>query len=82
MAEKIIGESRQRYELKKISIMDMIHIINRHKDTQYKLCQAYLGYKRALLSLMTQTFFDYEKGSSLVDFLPKHNLDPTETAFQ
>jgi outer membrane protein TolC len=48
-----------------LSMQDLLSVLNRHRDTQIKLRDAYLGYRRALLSLMVATFYDYENRTPL-----------------
>jgi len=50
----------------KLSIQDLLQVINRHKDTQFKMLGNYLGFRKALLTLMTETFYDFEKKESIL----------------
>ncbi|MBN2288203.1 MAG: TolC family protein [Candidatus Glassbacteria bacterium] len=50
-----------------ISLQDLLQMVARQKETELNFLDAYLGYRRSLLSLMIQTYYDYENGESLID---------------
>ncbi len=42
-------------------------MIIRQQDTEQNFLDAYLGYRRALLELMRQTYYDYENDITLME---------------
>jgi hypothetical protein len=42
-------------------------MISRQRETEMNFLDAYLGYRRSLLTLMVETYYDYENGVSLID---------------
>ncbi len=67
MAEQITQMSIAQYENQEISLQDLLQIIGRHKDTEINFINTYLGYRRSLLSLVVNTYYNYEKDMSLLE---------------
>ncbi|NQT26881.1 TolC family protein [candidate division KSB1 bacterium] len=61
--------SIQEYENGGISLSDLLQIVTRNQETESKLLESYLGYKRSVMELMVSTYYDFEKGESLLDAL-------------
>lgn len=66
-AQEIIDISISQYRENKLSLQGILQIIERQKDTELNFIDAYLGYRRSLISLMADTFYDYENDISLSD---------------
>lgn len=67
MVQQITDVSTQQYRENIITVQDILQIITRQKDTELNFLDAYLGYRRSLISLMMQTYYDYENDISLID---------------
>jgi len=67
MAREITEQSIVLYQKNKISLRDMLQTISRQSDTELNFLEAYLGYRKSLLSLMSYTYYDYENKISLID---------------
>jgi len=67
MVQQLTDISVQQYRDDLISLQDMLRIASRQRDTELNFIDAYLGYRRSLLWLMVQTYYDYENGISLID---------------
>jgi outer membrane protein len=67
LAMEITLQGIEQYQKKIITLQDLLQIIKRHQDTEINFINAYLGYRRALLSLMRITFYDFEKDISVLD---------------
>ena len=67
MVQQLSDISVQQYRDDLISLQDMLRIASRQRDTELNFLDAYLGYRRSLLWLMVQTYYDYENGISLID---------------
>ncbi len=67
VAMELTELSIKQFAENKISVQDILRIIERQNQTEFNFLDAYLGYRRSLLSLMVNTHYDYEKGMSLLD---------------
>lgn len=67
IAEDILQESIKQYKDNKILINDLLQNVIRLKDTGLNFLDIYLEYRKAILSLMVNTYFDYENNISLID---------------
>ncbi len=67
MSQKITQMSIDKFKKGEMSVQDLLQIINRHKETETKFLETFLGYKRALLNMTAVTFYNYEKNMSLID---------------
>lgn len=69
MAKEITGSSIDQYKNNDISIQDLLQIVSRQKETEENFLNAYLEYRDAVLELMLNTYYNYEKNISLFDEL-------------
>ncbi|MEA2062249.1 MAG: TolC family protein [Gemmatimonadota bacterium] len=67
MVQEISDVGMKQYRDNAISLQDLLQSIDRQKETELNFLYAYMGYRRSLLSLMTQTYYDYENDISLED---------------
>ncbi len=67
MAKEITSISIDQYADGKISLQDLLQQINRQRETGLNFLDAYLGYRESLLNLMENTYYDYEKGTALIE---------------
>ncbi len=72
IAKEITSQSMILYENGKISLQDLLQSIIRQADTESNFLDVYLGYRKSLLTLMTNTYYDYENGTSLLDQFEMH----------
>lgn len=71
-AQQITDFGMQQYTDGVISLQDLLQIITRHRETETNFLDAYQGFRRSLISLMIQTYYDYENDISLIDkFVPE-----------
>ena len=75
VAQQLTNESIQRFSDGSISAQDVLRIVERQYDTEQNFLDAYLGYRRSLQSLMTQTYYDFEKGLPLIDSYMEQGLN-------
>ena len=69
IAKDILQESNKLYKDNKILFHNLLQNVLRQKDTELNFLDIYLEYKKAILSLMVNTYFDYENNISLIDKL-------------
>ena len=50
-----------------ISFNDLLQVVVRERETQSGFLDAYLGYRKSLLNLMINTYYDYERDVPLID---------------
>lgn len=67
LAMEITLQGIQQYRDGIITLQDLLQIIKRHQDTEINFINAYLGYRRSLLSLMRYTYYDFEKNVSVME---------------
>ena len=67
VAQELTTESIQRFSDGSVSAQDVLRIVERQYDTESNFLDAYLGYRRSLQSLMTNTYYDFEKDMPLID---------------
>lgn len=67
MAKEITSISIEQYQDGKISLQDLLQTIDRQRKTEMNFLEAYLGYRRSLLTLMRNTYYDYEHKTALRD---------------
>ena len=67
MAEEITNLGISRFENGDISLQDLLQNISRQKETEANFLEAYLGYRKSLLGLTVNTFYDYENNVNLLD---------------
>ncbi|MHB9028579.1 MAG: TolC family protein [Candidatus Latescibacterota bacterium] len=78
VATELTAMSFEQYRENRITMQDLIQVISRQRDTENNFIEAYLGYRRALLSLMVDTFYDFEKKTPLLDRFTPREKDKTE----
>ncbi len=66
MAEEITTISIEQYARGDISLQDLLQTIERQRKTDENFLEAYLGYRKSLLDLMIDTFYDYENNMELL----------------
>jgi len=67
IAEDILQESIKQYEDSKILFHNLLQNVIRQKDTGLNFLDIYLEYRKSILSLMVNTYFDYENNISLIN---------------
>jgi len=67
ISKEFIQISINNYANGELSLLNLLQIVNRHKDTEEKFLETYMGYRHSLLNLMVDTHYDYEKSMSLLD---------------
>lgn len=67
MAEEITALSMEEYRKGDISLQDMLQTLTRQKETEENFLEAYLGYRRSLIGLTIETYYDYENNMALLD---------------
>jgi outer membrane protein len=67
VAGEITELSIDKYKSNEVSLQDLLQIIERRESTEQKFLDTYLGFRKALLSLMINTYYDYENNVSLMD---------------
>jgi len=67
IAEEILQESIKQYEDSNILFHNLLQNVIRQKDTGLNFLDIYLEYRKSILSLMVNTYFDYENNISLID---------------
>lgn len=59
MASGVSESSLQRFRAGEISALELIQTLNSQTDTAENLLDAYMGYREALLDLLTYTYYDF-----------------------
>ena len=67
IAEDILQEYIKQYEDNKMLFHNLLQNVIRQKDTGLNFLDIYLEYRESILSLMVNTYFDYENNISLID---------------
>jgi len=67
IAEEILQESIIQYKDNKILFHNLLQSVLRQKETDLNFLDIYLEYRESILSLMVNTYFDYENSISLID---------------
>ncbi|MBN1482072.1 TolC family protein [candidate division KSB1 bacterium] len=67
MAEQITALSIEQYSRGEISLQDLLQNLNRQKETEENFLEAYLGYRKSLIGLTIDTYYDYENDIALLD---------------
>lgn len=79
VAIELTAMSMEQYRENRITLQDLFQVISRQRDTEQNFIEAYVGYKRALLSLMEDTYYDFEKQTPLLDrFTPREETNKTD----
>lgn len=67
MAQEISRHSLEQYQSGNISLQDLLQVVESQRETEENFLDAYLGYRRSLLRLMRNTYYDYENDVSLLE---------------
>jgi len=67
MAQEISAISIEQYNNGQIALQNLLQNITRQRDTELNFLEAYLGYRRSLLDLMVNTYYNFENDISLID---------------
>ena len=67
VAQKLSTASITQFEKNQISIQDILKILERQKETELNFLDAYLGYRKSLVTLIANTHYDFENDISLID---------------
>jgi len=76
-AARVSQISLTQYVARTISLRDLIQAFDREKDTAEDFLDAYQGYQKATLSLMEDTYYDYERGMPLLQRFTADRSDTT-----
>jgi outer membrane protein TolC len=66
-SEALIEASVEQYEDGKMALQDILRSIKTQSETGRAFLDAYLGYRKSTLSLMTKTYYDFEFGQPLIE---------------
>jgi outer membrane protein TolC len=66
-AAEMTQASIDKFRQAQLSVLDLLQIIQRSRQAELNLLDTYLGYRRALLELMQDTYYDFEKQQSFVE---------------
>ncbi|MBN1561157.1 TolC family protein, partial [candidate division KSB1 bacterium] len=67
MAEEITGLSIDQYAGGEISLRDLLQTLTRQKETEENFLEAYLGYRKSIIGLTIDTYYDYENDIALLE---------------
>ncbi len=63
----LIDASISQYQNGVLSLQGLLQVLDRQAETEINFLEAYLGYRRTLQSLESQTCYDYEREQTLLD---------------
>jgi outer membrane protein TolC len=66
-AEQITATTLGRYRSGEVALVDLLQTIEREADTADNLLDAFLGFRRAALSLQRMTFYDFERDQPVLE---------------
>lgn len=69
MAADITAQSIDQYDKGRITLQDLLQTVQRKKETRDSFLELYLDYREAILSLMVNTYYDFESDKSLLKLL-------------
>lgn len=69
LANEFAEISIREYVRGEVSLSDLLQVISRNRETETKLLESFLGYKRSVMELMVTTYYDFEKGETLLEEL-------------
>ena len=67
MAREISRHSLEQYQSGNISLQDLLQVVESQRETEENFLDAFIGYRRSILRLMRNTYYDYENGVSLLE---------------
>jgi outer membrane protein len=68
LARNVSATSFRQYEAGVITASDLLLSLRREVDTAENFVQAYVSWKRSLVSLRRQTYYDFEQGRPVLDW--------------
>ena len=68
LARAVSASGFRRYENGGISAFELIQNLRRQSDTANNFLDAYIGWRRALLQLQRQTYYDFESGMTVLEY--------------
>jgi len=66
-AESLTEASIEQYEEGKMALQDLLRSISTQTETGRSFLDAYLGYRKSILSLMARTYYDFEFDQPLIE---------------
>ena len=66
-SESLVEASIEQYEDEQMPLQDLLRSIKTQSETNRAFLDAYLGFKKSMLSLMTKTYYDFEFGQPLIE---------------
>jgi outer membrane protein len=66
-SESLTEASFEQYEDGKMALQDLLRSIKTQSETGRAFLDAYLGYRKSILDLMTKTYYDFEYGQPLIE---------------
>ncbi|MDZ7346046.1 MAG: TolC family protein [candidate division KSB1 bacterium] len=67
MAQEMTEYNLAQYAEGRISLQDLLQVLNRQRETETNYLEAVLGLKKSLLTLMFNTYYDFEHRIRLLD---------------
>ena len=67
MAEELTTMSIEQYANGEITVQDLLQTLERQKETEENFLEAYLGYRKSIIGLTIDTYYDYENDIALLD---------------
>ena len=66
-SESLTEASIEQYEDGNMTLQDLLSSIKTQTETGLAFLNAYLGYRKSILSLMTKTYYDFEFDQPLIE---------------
>ena len=66
-SESLTEASIEQYDEGKMALQDLLRSISTQAETGRSFLDAYLGYRKSILSLMTKTYYDFEFDQPLIE---------------
>ena len=66
-SKRITRMGIEQYRRNRIPLQDLLRSISIQRETELNFLHAYMGYRRSILSLMINTYYDFENDVSLLD---------------
>ena len=67
LSNKLTTDTIEKYKTSEIALESLLQIITRTRDTQAKFLDVYIDYKRSMLELMEDTYYDFDNNISLLE---------------
>ena len=65
-AQSVTEAGLAQYLESTLPLQTLLFMVSAQRDTENNFLEVYLAYRRALISLMVQTFYDYENDIPMV----------------